>query len=786
MRKGFKTADLKSISFPSDIVPSDKDAIQSWAESFSEAIINFGQWCYNTNDQLNFDCAYGFINPSDYTHITQLVLTPVNTPNGMQLKQTLPAKLRPINAVAHVVNKMIGKVEGEGLDFSAHVANEDAIASKLEDFSAEVMGKLTRYARQQSGLAQILGQPLHDEDTQPVLPESVVDMSFNTWQQENEIQISRGLRYLLNKQNLFLKYKLSEQGFRNYIITGKMAFDTYIENDPNMQSVDPRRLIYELDSNSPFIQHGRYAAYSYTATPQELLDRCPELTEDQIKYIEDQFQTLQANGTLRKTNPYWYWDNDLKIFYFTPYKCYWKAMKKIKVLVTPNRFDEENPHITFLGDKCESCKGTGIYTTEKGKEHECTVCKGEGEIKREPKKGEKIEYRYFNTIFECTTIGTVKYQCRELPGQHQPMDEPSYRELPIVGIIDPNPCIVGLLRPLQELRNSCWYTIERLLGQAKGKILVIDEAAEEDGSAQLYNMLSFGVYKYNSAKEGDNRQVNIPVERDMGLSQAVSDIMRLIAFIDANMNMVTGANDTSMGMVKSDQTALATQNAVTQNQLTLTPYYSVFYTVTEMTLQSLCNLMRPAWAGKKKTSWFMGDEGYEFLNLDPETKWDMADYGISVVNSVGANASKKLMIDMASQMLPTATEPEIALSILKMVRAKSDAECERVFQKGMDALRKVKQEQQQFQQQQFQQQQQLASQKMQQEAQIEQTKAESPMKVAQIKSATDLEKTKMKEEYKGDMKDVDFKNQILLLAADVLKEQQMKEIKPENKELQSA
>lgn len=741
-----------NITFPSDIVPEDDDAKAVWMQQFADAIVNFGQWCFDGNDQINFDAARANVNPNDFQHITNLVVAPVKNPNGtVSLQRSLPARLRPINALAHMINKAVGRVEGEGFDFTAHVVNEDAISNKLEDLSAELMRKMTQYIRQQSGVTEILGRPLKEgDDVAPVIPKEVEEMSLSTFQQENEIEVTKGLNYLMSKKNLFLKYKLTEQGLRNYLITRKMAFDTFVEYDPTFESIDPRFLIYELDSNSPFIHHGRYAGYQYTATPQELIDRCPELTDEQVKYIETQFKTLQANGQLRSPSPYWGWDTQLKTFYFSPYKLYWKALKRVKVKVSPNRFDEDNPHIHFIGPD------------------------------EKIRAGEKVETRYVNTLFECTKIGSMYYQCREIPGQHQPQDEPAYRELPLIGIIDPNPSPIDLTRHLQDIYIECWYTIERLLGQAKGKVLVIDEAMEEDGPQQLYNMLAFGVYKYNSAKEGDqNRQLNPPVERDMGLSQAVTDVMRLASYVIETINMVTGNNDASTGIVKSDQTAVATSNAVQQQQLTMTPYYTVYYTVVEMVMQALCNLMRPAWAGKKKTAWFMGDNGSEFLNLEPGKKWDLDDYGVSVINSVGASQAKQLMIQMGTQMASTVNDPDLALGIMKMFRAKTDDEAERVFKQGIESMKKIQAEQRQMQQQQFEVQQKTLQQQAQFKQSIDEKKADAPVNVQTLKNAGDIEKLKLKQEHDADKQTVDYKNQILLKAAEILMAKESAKLEPE-------
>lgn len=747
----------QQVIFPSDIVPSNKKEYDHWIRQWVDAIINYGQYCFTERDASNQNCALGIINAGDYAHITDLFVAPTqnnkpsigNSQRGRGgFKKALPAKLRPINVVAAAENKFVGRIEGEGFDFAAYVVNEDAVSQKLEDFSAEYAAKLTRFARQQAGLDKILGTHLIEGDeVEQVIPEEVENAKFSTFQQENEIQVTRGLAYLLSKKNIFLQHKFVEQGARSFYRTGKMAFDTFIENDPNAQFIPPQNLIYELNSNSPFIQHGRYCGYFWAGTPQEIIDKCPELTKQEIDQIEAQFKVLQNQGAKNGLSTWYRWDGGINTFLFTPYKVYWSALKRMKVKITPNKFDEENPHIHFVDEK------------EKANED----------------KGEKIEYRYLKTWFEGTKIGmSVYYQCREIPGQHRPQDEPEIVDSPLIGIVNPNPCPVDLIKPLAELRTECWFSIERLLGQAKGNILVVDEAGGQDVFGQNYNMLAYGVYVHDSSLESPDgaKAQQMPVTKDMGLSQAVTDLMRTIAFIDQNIALVTGDNDASRGVVKSDQTLGVTQNALQQAQFTLQPYYAMYYTTVEMALQALCNLMRPAWSGRKKTAYFMGDSGYEFLNLDPGSKWNLADYGIFLRNSVGSTAAKKLMVGVGTQIMERSSDPEMALAVMKMVRAKSDAECEQIFKKTSDALRKIKNASDQREQANKQAEIQAMMTNNQERNQIENKKADSPVNVAVINAQAKDKLQDKKNAHKEDEQSVQFKNDIAMLMADIMAERE--------------
>ena len=784
------TADRTSseaIVFPSNIVPEDPEKLEKWMHDWADGIITFGQPCFQAKDDANFNCANGIVNADDFRHITDLVVAKPNSGAGYQ--RSLPAKLRPVNVVDHVIRKMVGRVVSEGFQFSAQVCDESAVSQKLEDLSAEAAKKLTLLMRQQGGVSEILGRPLHEgDDVEPVVPEQVQQMSMDTFQQQNEEMITRGLRYLMKKQNLFIPYKMVQQGLRNYSITGKMAWDTYIEIDPTLMTIYPNQLIYDLYANNPFIHYGRYAGYTWTSSPQELIDHCPELEEEEIKTIETMYQTMVAAGSLNRPGYYHNWNGQTRVFNFTPYKLYWKGLKKEKVKVTPNWSDEDNPHITFVGDECEKCQGTGEWNSPEGRKRKCSVCKGTGKVTEEVKGDEKIEHRYFTTVYECTKITeSIYYQCREMPGQHRSKDEPSEVQLPIVGIVDPNPTLVDIIRPLQELRIECFFTIERLIGQAKGNIIFVDEAGGQDVYGQLYNMLSYGIHVRDSSLEGADRRPggSEPTVRDMGMSQAVTDMIRMVAFIDQNIDIATGGNDASRGVVKSDQTTGVTQNAVLQSQLTLAPYYDNFYTASEMALQALCNLMRPAWSGKTKTAYFMGDNGSEFLNLHPEQKWDQADYAIFVQNSVGANKNKEFMLSVAQAALPIQKDPNYAVTLISMAKANGDVEAERIFKAGVEGMNKLKQATDAQAQKNTEAQLQAKQMADKQDYEVEMQKAKAPVDAKTIDVQGKMALLDKKLTHQEDSEIVAFKNEIALKSAEILAEKEKNKIQqPEEQHAQ--
>lgn len=658
---------------PSDIIPEDEKEQEVWKARWSDYMYRYGTMCLDENDIENYRHAQGVLNEAKFEHITKMYCNPDS-------KKVVPVRIPKVNALPRIINDIIGRADEHNLSWNVTVTNQEAVVEKLERLADKQTEDVTRFIRQQSGVTELLGRPLVEgDDVMPMEPGSITKRNMSNFHQENEINISKALKYLLNKKNANIRYKLIHQGLYNYAITGKLAFDTMIDlDDPNLESIDSRVLVYERESNSPFIQKGRFAGYYFALTPQEVIDRCPNLTKAQIEEVQIMSRRFNE-GELKGPSFFWFKDPHFKTLRLTAMKQYWKGLRKRLVKISPNPWDEDNPHIHFIGEQEKK-----DWEKKRRKMEDAGI---------EDTSGVKFEYRYFNVWFECTRLTeNIRYQARELPNQLIDQDEPSEQDGPIVGIVDDIPSIIELTKALDNLRIEAFTTISRLTNQAIGKVMIVDEDNDEDDMDNLYNMFTHRVYKIKTKQEGDmqNRNVpHVPKEIDLGLSQAVSDIMRWIAFIDQQILIITGLNNQYMGDVKSDQGLGVTQLANQSAQRALQPYFATFYTVVEQALQRLCDLMVPAWSGKTMTKYWMGEKMAEWFNLDPSMDWHLDTYGLYLQNTVMDDKRHQFMVQMASQLLPIAKDPDLALAVIQMFNSDSAAEAQKIFAKGIEAMKVV-------------------------------------------------------------------------------------------------
>jgi hypothetical protein len=728
----------------------------TWAVQYMNAMINYGRTSLTNRDQFLYEYANATVRDGEFTHITELY-------SGGYGKQ-LPAYLRQVNRAPAVLNRMCGLADETGLKYSVSVVNSDAVNEKQERYAEEMADKLTTLARNKAQVSQMLGAPVHPQDEAPQeIPEDFSTFNFSTYKIDEEVMIKRGLDFLMRSPDLAYKYKFSHMGFRNYCTTSKMCFEVWddIEN-PNVTSIDSRDLFYILSPSSPFIQHGMGAGRYFAATPQELIDMMPEMSADEVERLRSlavNYQGGQMGAELVQNNGCFEVKlrNKVQYLYLHCWKVNFRATKRVRVRIIENKFDVDNPHIKYVSDSDNT-------------------------------EGASYEYRYVEEIWEGYKYGADGYyQLRPIPNQHLVGDYLDKKTLNFIGIVDPNPSIVQLIQPFESLRIQVFYAIERLMAQVQGKILCVDEANESDNADNAYNMKVYSVYRYNSAKEGDQQLVGVngaknlnkPEVLDLGLSSAITDLLRFVAFLDVNVEAITGINGAAKGMLKSDtglgQMEMAQAASSTQTQ----PYFTTYYTVVQMTLEKICEQMQRSWGGKDIVKTFLGQNGMELLNLMKESQWHLHRYGVFVENGANDDIAKAKIERMAETIAATAQDPDMVLGLIKIMNSNSAKEAEAIFETGINALKKA-QKMAQAGQQQMAEMQQKNAQMMEENKNLrEQIKVKGSVEVANVNKAAKLEDTEMKLEH-------DTNTQIVQKGDELDKMVAEKELNPQEEVLETA
>lgn len=707
-----------------------------WAVQFANACINYGRTNLIGQDEYLYSYANARVGQGEFSHITELY--------AGTMGKALPAYLRQVNQCPAIVNRIVGEADATGIKYSVSVINSDAVNAKLDKYSAEMAEMITKYARQKAEVNKVFGTSLEDGDEWSIEQPQFEELNFSNYQIDEEVMIKRGLDYLMRKPDLALRHKFSHMGLRNYIITAKMCFEVWDDiADPNITPVDSRDLFYILNPNSPFIHHGMAAGRYFAATPQDLIDMMPELSADAVEELRSlafnyQGGMLGAELMLRHGCFEVKMKSRVQYLYLHCWRFNFRATKRVRVKIIENKYDADNPHIMYVSDNDNDENAT-------------------------------YEYRFVEEIWEGYRYGNGKfYQLRPVPGQHIVGDYLEKKTLNFVGIVDPNPSLVQLIQPFESLRIQVFYAIERLMAQVQGKILCVDEANESDDADNAYNMKVYSIYRYNSAKEGDMqlqgvggaKNLNKPEVLDLGLSSAITDLIRFIGFLDQNIAQITGITGARRGEIKSDTGLGQMEQSNMASAMATQPYFSTYYTVLGMTLEKLCEQMQRSWGGKDIVKYFLGEKGMELLNLMKESEWHLQRYGIFIENGANDEVIKAKIENMANSLMPIANDPDLALALIKMMNTTSAKEAERVFEKGIEAMRKFREQSAQAAQEGAAMQQQMAQMMEENKNLREKIKAAASTQVAEINKSSNVEVTAMKLDHKEDEQTVKKKDRI--------------------------
>jgi len=179
----------------------------------------------------------------------------------------------------------------------------------------------------------------------------------------------------------------------------------------------------------------------------------------------------------------------------------------------------------------------------------------------------------------------------------------------------------------------------------------------------------------------------------------------------------------------------------------------------QIILQKLLEELKPAWSGKEVTRYFLGDSGYELLQVKPGD-WDANVYGVFVENAANSDFMKSKIIAIAEKVLPVSSDPELALSIIKMQNANNPNEAIRIFEKGVETIKKLQEQQRQDALNAQQQNLQEMAGREQAKMQVENNKVQGGIQEATIAANAKLKDTEMKLDAKGELMDVQKQNRI--------------------------
>ena len=705
--------------FPKQLI-DEKEKDQNWCEENIDAIAQY--LAYNDGpymrsrykDIRNYQYYNGHFNTKDYEYITETYGLPY------------PARLVNYPIISPKIDLLVGEEIRRPIDYKVSTVNKAAVQRK-EDFKVSIiMNKLLEDINKQ--IESKLNMEVDMDNKEFPIPDDIDVFMKYSYKEMVEETAQDCLNYLYNQYN----YKdLFRYGFRDFLITGKEFYKIDIRNgDPHVRRVDPRTIVYDIGTNSEYLDDATWVGEERWMSVNEILDEYrASLTKENIIRLEELRNIASASDADYYNNPFKWVDYDIyngvKVRVLS---CEWKSIRELKFKVSENKYNPDQPFLKLLPEKYK------------------------------PRKGDNIEVRYVDDVWEGTKMGgEILVNCRRRPNQVRSVDDAGTTPLSYTGALRNNisgetVSMVDLMKHVQQLYNIVMYHIELAMARAGGKAVVYDVSQMPtnigmDMQTVMYHIKNDGIIPINSKDEGGQAaSFNQFQQVDFTLSNSVQQLINLKIMLEDVAGQISGVSRQREVAVGQYEYVGNVQRSVVQSATVTESWFYQHNQLKKRVMERVINLVKLAWAGGKKAGYVLGDGGYNFLNVLPDVS--MNDYGIYVGDD-GKDSALQQVIGQLAQSAIQGGQITL-LDAIKVMKAESFTEAEHILEKGIGAIQEQNQQRQQ---------EMMAQQ--QQQASVMQGQKEFELQKEQIKIDGKLQQTKMQTESQeriADMKSSDSRS----------------------------
>ena len=714
--------DYKQSIFPPQFV-LESEKTEEWANKWVDAVVSYMAYVdspyHNSrlNDIQNYNIYNGSLELQDFKYITE------------QYGMAYPARLVNYPIISPKIDLLVGEELRRPMDIKVSTTNKEAVLRKEDVKVNLIMKKLTEEIHQEFKDATGIALPAI---TEMEIPEDIdLYMRYN-YREMVEETAQDGLEYLMQKYHYRDIFK---EGFRDLLVTGKEFFKVYDHNgDPYVRRVDPRSVVYEINSNSDYLDDASWVGEERYLSYSEILDEFrDELTREDLEELSAMYQ-IGGYDDLSAYNSQFDWidyqeGQEVKIRVVS---VEWKSIKTLKFKVSENKFNPEKPFMKAVADDYK------------------------------PRRREQLVTRYVDDIWEATKIGgKILVRARRRPNQVRSVDDAGSTQLSYVGCVRNNTTgravsMVDLLKNIQMLYNIVMYQIELAMARSGGKAVVYDVSQLPtnlgmDMQTVLYHLKTDGIIPINSKEEGNQlASFNQFQQIDFTLSNSVQQLINLKMMLEQTAGQISGVSPQREGAVGQYEYVGNVQRSVVQSATITESWFYSHSQVKKRVFEKVCNLMKVSWANGKKSSYILADGAYKFLSIMPDVS--LQDYGIFIGDSGKDDAMRQQLQGIAQAALQGGQAT--LLDIIKVIKADTFTEAEHILERAMEEIKKEQAGQAQQQQAMMEAQQAASQADFERQVQLEQIKNQAKVEVARIQSETDLKIADMKDDLARETTDV--------------------------------
>ena len=733
--------------FPKQFLP-ENEKTQEWCEKNLDAIVSAldynnqeGYISDYDKDIKNYRLYNGDVEHDDYSYVTE------------QYNMPSPATLSNYPLSKNKIDLLCNEDLNRPIDKSVFAVNMDAALRKEQFKISLIANDLLKEINAE--VEKVYGMELEMDNKDFPIPDDIDHFMRFEYKEVIEESIRDGIDYLAEKYKM---KKVFHEGMRDLLVTGKEFYKIYVKNgDPYFRRVDPRTFVFDKSIDSDFLDDAQWAGEERWMSVNEIIDEFrDELDDDDVRQLEEMRVATNENIDRFNSDFKWIEIDRFKTLKVRVISAEWKSIKTIRVKVSENKYNPEQPFQKVISETYKA------------------------------RKGDNIEYKHVDDIWEGTKIGgKVVVNCRRRPNQVRSVDDAGSTSLSYVGCVfnhttGKSTSLMDVLSHIQMLYNIVMYHIELTMARAGGKAVVYDVSQMPsnvgmDMQEVMYHLKNDGIIPINTRDEGgDTASFNQFQQVDFTLSNSVQQLINLKMMLEQTAGQISGVSPQREGSVAQYEYVGNVQRSVVQSSVATGAWFYSHNLVKKQVMEKLANLMKIAWAGGKKAAYIFGDAGYKMLNILPDIA--LNDYGIFMGDSGKDDALKTQVQQMSQAALQSGTIT--LLDALKVLKADTMTEAQAVLEQGIEAMQGQQQQAQQAQQQQQQAQAQADEAKIQGQIKLAQMEIDGRIQVAQINAKARITAQEVASDALRDVDDTREKNKIVVekVKADMSSQQKDKEM----------
>ena len=569
---------------------------------------------------------------------------------------------RPIRRKAYVIDKK---------------SKNEKFEQKLKMMSEQFMREITQKVSSE------LGFQAETENPQMEIPENLDDLDFKTVAEE----VADGLITLFldvrkEKQKLpgmFTQYCIVDRA--HAVLDKKHGYTT-------ARSVHPLDADYDIDPYKVVQDNHDYFFENYYLTENEVYNTFPRLDAKQKEEVKKFFASIsnsmedvgnydaQSLGNSQKYNGWFQTSN--KVHRIRLVSAMWKSRKRLKIKVNEDNYN--TLHYKKLSDE--------------DKESE----------------SDKVEYIDGEMPRYCIMLGPdICLGWGLMDKRYSYLDDPYSCVLPVVSIVRDNTIGTSLIKSvaaklyqLQSMASEVLFEIRLALKSAGDSRVLVYDAAQtpkeftKGGYENGLNQVMTHIKKdklmiINSKQKGASSSFNQFTSLDLSSKGAVQDLFNGLAIIEDLASKFVGISPERAGEVGQYQTASGTDKAIRGSFARTEIIYTPFDEFVQALLEKVILKAKQDYSKGEVIHYVFGEFKTKFLKVFDE--FFASDIGM-YLSDPRKDKDAAERIDRAAEMaLSNANTPELIMGLIEVFEGDSAIEKKAVFQRMLDSMDKIRQEQ---------------------------------------------------------------------------------------------